>query len=108
MVLAESDDVEVVDGYTYFPVDAVDQQHLQPSTHRTTCPWKGTASYFDVVVDGAVNPHAAWTYPQPSDRAAPLIAGRIAFWRGVQIERDRSPGDGDSGRGWRRLLARRA
>lgn len=50
------------------------------------CPWKGTASYYDVVVDGKVNQRAAWYYPDPSQQAAPLVGGRIAFWRGVTIE----------------------
>lgn len=101
-VIAESDDVEVVDGYTYFPSDAVNREHLQPSDHHTTCPWKGTASYYDVVVDGEVNRTAAWYYPDPSNRAAPLVGGRIGFWRGVKIERGDSGGS-DAHRG---LLSR--
>ncbi len=99
-VIADSDDVEVVEGYTYFPADAVEQQYLRPSDHRSVCPWKGTASYYDVVVDGAVNPAAAWCYPKPSRRAAPPVGGRIAFWRGVTIE-----GDSDDSHGGG-LLAR--
>lgn len=87
-VIAESDDVEVVDGYTYFPVDTVDRSRLRPSDHRSVCPWKGTASYYDIVVDGEVNGTAAWHYPEPSARAAPMVGGRIGFWRGVKIERD--------------------
>ncbi len=87
-VIAESDDVEVVDGYTYFPADAVDTGHLQRSDHHSVCPWKGTASYYDVVVEGEVNAAAAWYYPDPSRRAAPLVGGRIGFWRGVRIETD--------------------
>lgn len=86
-VIAESDDVEVVDGYSYFPADAVNHRYLQPSDHRSVCPWKGTARYYDVVVDGVVNPAAAWYYPEPSRRAAPLVGGRIGFWRKVTIER---------------------
>lgn len=86
VVIAESDDVEVVDGYSYFPAEAVDRRYLQPSDHRTRCPWKGTASYYDVVVDGEVNRAAAWHYADPSPRAAPLVGGRIGFWRGVKIE----------------------
>jgi len=87
-VIAESDTVEVASGYTYFPVGTVDDRYLRPSTHRSVCGWKGTASYFDVVVDGVVNAQAAWHYPDPSRRAAPLVGGRIGFWHGVQIERD--------------------
>lgn len=103
-VIAESDDVEVVEGYTYFPVDAVDRRYLRPSEHRSVCPWKGTASYYDVVVDGAVNADAAWHYPEPSPRAAPLVGGRIAFWRGVRIEAEST--DGRPRTLTRRLLAR--
>lgn len=88
IVIAESTDVEVVDGYTYFPGDAVDSKYLEPSEHHSVCGWKGTASYYDVVVDGEVNAAAAWHYPDPSEKAAPLVGGRIGFWRGVQIERD--------------------
>lgn len=86
--IAESDDVAVVDSYTYFPAGAVNRDHLEPSDHRSVCPWKGTARYYDVVVDGAVNPAAAWCYPEPSRRAAPLVGGRIGFWRGAKIEED--------------------
>jgi len=87
-IIAESPDVEVVDGYTYFPKDAVDADRLEPSDQHTFCPWKGTASYYDIVMDGAVNEAAAWYYPDPSRRAAPLVGGRIGFWRGVEIEVD--------------------
>ena len=106
-VVAESDDVQVVDGYTYFPLDAVDDRYLRPSCHRSTCPWKGTASYFDVIVGDAVNARAAWTYPQPSVRAAARVGGRIAFWRGVKVERDADTDEEPGGR-LRRMLTRRA
>jgi uncharacterized protein (DUF427 family) len=85
-VIAESDTTQVVDGYTYFPPDAVNRAHLRDSTHHSVCGWKGTASYYDVVVGDAVNVEAAWYYPTPKD-AAKHIAGWIGFWRGVQIER---------------------
>ncbi|MCC5950920.1 MAG: DUF427 domain-containing protein [Acidimicrobiia bacterium] len=83
-VLAESDDVVVVDGATYFPRHAVEFDVLVESSHTTVCPWKGRASYYTVVVDGDENRDAAWHYPEPSDAAAHL-ADRIAFWRGVQV-----------------------
>lgn len=102
-VIAESDDVEVVDGYSYFPADAVDRRYLQASDHRSRCAWKGTASYYDVVVDGEVNRAAAWHYPDPSPRAAPLVRGRIGFWRGVKIEAEEGRLSGS-----RRLSARLA
>jgi uncharacterized protein (DUF427 family) len=82
---AATDAVEVVEGNVYFPLEAVKAGCLQPSTHHTVCPWKGTASYYSVVVDGEVNRDAAWFYPEPKD-AAKQIAGRVAFWRGVKVE----------------------
>lgn len=86
-VLAEAprESVEVVEGNVYFPPDAVRGEHPRPSDAETVCPWKGTASYYDVVVDGTVNEAAAWYYAHPK-QAAKHIAGRIAFWRGVQVE----------------------
>lgn len=96
-VLAESDDVIVVDGYHYFPRDSVDRDVLAPSDHTSVCPWKGEAHYHSIVVDGAENRDAAWHYPNPS-RAAAHVAGRIAFWRGVKItDRD---GGGTARPGW--------
>ncbi|MCE9574434.1 MAG: DUF427 domain-containing protein [Deltaproteobacteria bacterium] len=85
-VIAVSDRVQVVDGYTYFPADAVDATHLRPSAHTTVCSWKGTASYYDVVVGDQQNANAAWSYVAPKPEAA-HIAGWIAFWRGVEIRR---------------------
>ena len=84
-VIAESDDTVTVEGNHYFPPDAVRHEHLQPSDERSVCPWKGTARYHDVVVDGRVNRGAAWYYPEPSDAAA-RIRDHIAFWRGVTVE----------------------
>ena len=84
-VLAESDETIVVEGNHYFPPAAVQHAYLRDSANHTVCGWKGTASYYDVVVDGAVNTAAAWYYPQPKD-AARAIAGYIAFWKGVRVE----------------------
>lgn len=84
-VIAQSDRCQVVEGNHYFPPDAVDRTHLRPSASHTVCSWKGTASYYDVVVDGRVNADAAWYYPDPKTAAA-AIAGWIAFWRGVTVE----------------------
>jgi uncharacterized protein (DUF427 family) len=83
-VLAESDDIVTVEGNAYFPEAAVNRALLQPSGTHTTCPWKGVASYYSVVVDGKTNPDAAWYYPEPSD-AAKQIRGRVAFWKGVTV-----------------------
>jgi uncharacterized protein (DUF427 family) len=91
-VIAEAPDdaIEMVEGNVYFPVSAVRADVLQPSDTHTVCGWKGTASYYNVVVDGAVNKDAAWYYPEPLD-AARQVTGRIAFWRGVTIEGAPSP-----------------
>jgi uncharacterized protein (DUF427 family) len=84
-VIAESDRFESVEGNVYFPPEAVRQQFLSPSETTTVCGWKGTAHYYNVVVDGRENRDAAWTYPEPKP-AASNIAGHIAFWRGVTVE----------------------
>ena len=83
---ATDDQVQVVENNVYFPLTAVTQAYLRPSSHTSICPWKGTASYYDLVVDGQTNANAAWYYPQPKD-AARQIAGHVAFWRGVSVER---------------------
>ena len=83
-LLAESDDTVVVEGNHYFPAEALVQQHFRSSTHHTQCHWKGTASYYDVVVGDATNANAAWFYPEPLPAAA-NIKGRVAFWRGVDV-----------------------
>jgi uncharacterized protein (DUF427 family) len=83
-VIAESSDTVVVEGNHYFPAESVKAEYLRPSSTHTTCPWKGMASYHTLEVSGAQNPDAAWFYPTPKD-AAKQIAGRIAFWKGVQV-----------------------
>ena len=84
-VLAESDDTVVVEGNHYFPPDSIRREYFRPSDTHTTCPWKGEASYYNVVVDGEVNKDAAWYYPEVKEAAA-NIKGRIAFWKGVKVE----------------------
>jgi uncharacterized protein (DUF427 family) len=83
-VLAESDDIVVVEGNAYFPREAVREDLLRPSDTHSVCPWKGTASYLTLEVDGASNVDAAWYYPEPKE-AARQIAGRVAFWKGVEV-----------------------
>ena len=83
-VVAQSDDTVVVEGNHYFPREAVDAMLLRDSDSHTVCPWKGTASYYTLVVDGAENPNAAWYYPEPKPAAAE-IKDRIAFWKGVEV-----------------------
>ena len=82
--VAQSDATVVVEGNHYFPPESVERACLRQSATHTVCSWKGTASYYDLVVDGAVNKDAAWYYPEPKP-AASHIAGYIAFWRGVRI-----------------------
>jgi uncharacterized protein (DUF427 family) len=84
-VLAESDRCEVVEGNRYFPPDAIKREYLRPSATHSVCPWKGTASYYDVVVNGETNKDAAWYYPEPKD-AARNIKDHVAFWHGVTVE----------------------
>ncbi|MBZ0168468.1 hypothetical protein MELA_02734 [Candidatus Methylomirabilis lanthanidiphila] len=84
VTIAESDDTVVVEGNHYFPLSSVRSEYLRESATHTTCHWKGEAAYYDLVVGDAVNPDAAWYYPVPKD-AAKQIAGRIAFWKGVQV-----------------------
>ncbi len=83
-VIASSDDTIVVEGNHYFPIAAVVDGVLIDSATTSTCPWKGTASYYSLVVDGQTNEDAAWYYPTPKD-AAKEIADRIAFWKGVVV-----------------------
>jgi uncharacterized protein (DUF427 family) len=85
VVLAESDDTVVVEGNHYFPIDSIRREHFRESETHTHCPWKGEASYYDVVAGGETNKDAAWFYPQPKD-AAKEIKDRVAFWRGVKVE----------------------
>ena len=84
-ILAESDRTEIVEGNHYFPADALRQEYFRPSSNHTVCPWKGTAHYYTLWIDGKENPDAAWYYPDPKP-AAQAIAGMVAFWRGVKIE----------------------
>ena len=83
-VIAESNNTVVVEGNHYFPLNAVKKEYLQPSDTHTTCPWKGEASYYSVVVNGETNKDAAWYYPEPKE-AASQIKDYVAFWRGVEI-----------------------
>ena len=84
VVIAESDATIVVEGNHYFPHTAIKAEYFQPSETHTVCPWKGTASYYSLVVNGAVNKDAAWFYPQTKD-AAKNIENYVAFWRGVEV-----------------------
>lgn len=84
-VVADSSETEVVEGNHYFPRSDMCMEFLTASAKTTECPWKGTAHYYDLEVDGNSNPGAAWYYPDPK-RAASAIEDRIAFWKGVGVE----------------------
>jgi uncharacterized protein (DUF427 family) len=84
-VIAESNDTLVVEGNHYFPESAVKKEYLQPSDTHTICPWKGTASYYSLNINGKENKDAVWYYPEPKD-AAKQIKDRVAFWKGVEVK----------------------
>jgi len=84
-VLAESDKTVIVEGNHYFPYDSIKKEHFLDSSTHTICPWKGEASYYNVVVEGQLNKDAAWYYAEPKP-AADEIRNRVAFWRGVKFE----------------------
>ena len=83
-LIAASDDIVTVEGNAYFPAAALNRELVRDSSHTTVCGWKGTAHYYDLVVEGKVNANACWYYPEPKDAAA-QIQGRVAFWKGVQV-----------------------
>jgi uncharacterized protein (DUF427 family) len=83
--LAESDATVIVERNHYFSIDSINREYFQKSDKHTTCPWKGEASYYDIVVAGEVNKDAAWYYLEPKE-AAVSIKGRVAFWKGVVVE----------------------
>jgi uncharacterized protein (DUF427 family) len=83
--IAASDNCIAVEGTAYFPADALDKSFFAPSDHTSVCSWKGTANYYNVVVDGKSNANAAWVYRDPKLAAAP-IAGYVAFWKGVEVK----------------------
>lgn len=83
-VVAESDSTVVVEGNHYFPRESLRAEHFEAAATTSVCPWKGVASYYDVVVDGNRNAGAAWYYPEPKE-AAEEIRDHVAFWNGVQV-----------------------
>ena len=83
--IAESDDTIVVENNHYFPIESVTSDYLQESDTHSVCPWKGTAFYYSLHVDGKTNKDAAWYYPNAKD-AAKNIEGYVAFWKGVEVK----------------------
>ena len=82
--IAESNDTVVVEGNHYFPADSLQRQYVRASATTSICPWKGTAHYYTIDLDGELNPDAVWYYPEPKAAAA-QIKHRVAFWKGVQV-----------------------
>lgn len=82
--IAQSEDIVTVEGNAYFPAGSLRQDVIRPSAHTSVCPWKGTAHYYSLEVDGRTNENAVWYYPEPKE-AAENIRGRVAFWKGVTI-----------------------
>jgi len=83
-ILAQSDDIVTVEGNAYFPSTSLDHTVTRPSHHTSVCPWKGTAHYYTLEVDGKINENAVWYYPDPKPAAA-QIKDRVAFWKGVSV-----------------------
>ena len=85
VVIAESDTTEIIEGNHYFPPDSIHRQYFRESEHHTACGWKGSASYYDVVVGDESNTNAAWYYPTPK-QAVEKIRDHVAFWKGVEVQ----------------------
>jgi len=85
-IVAESDRFELIEGNVYFPPESLKREYFRDSIHTSVCPWKGTANYYSLDVDGKINPDAAWVYRAPKPAAA-AIKDHVAFWNGVQVER---------------------
>jgi uncharacterized protein (DUF427 family) len=83
-VIAESNDTVLVEGNHYFPATSLDQKYVSFSNHKTVCPWKGTASYYSLLVNGELNADAAWYYADPKS-GAEMVKDRVAFWKGVKV-----------------------
>lgn len=83
-LIAESDDIEMIEGNAYFPISSLNEGLVEESDTTTTCPWKGEARYLHIIVEGEKNKDAAWYYPEPKKEAA-AVQDRVAFWKGVQI-----------------------
>ncbi|MGD1838791.1 MAG: DUF427 domain-containing protein [Nitrososphaeraceae archaeon] len=86
-VVAESDKTVEVEGNQYFPPTSINKKYFIKSETQTICGWKGSASYYSLVVNGKTNPDCAWYYPNPKPNAKHLL-NYVAFWNGVKIEND--------------------
>ncbi len=105
-VVAESEKTVVVEGNHYFPPDSIRRDYFEESSRRTVCPWKGVASYFDIVVEGERNSGGAWYYPDAS-AAAKQIENYVAFWQGVKVQKAGDGGENTAEEGlWSRLFGK--
>lgn len=88
-ILAESDETIIIEGNHYFPPQSINKEFIQESKHTSTCPWKGEAHYYDVVVHEDKNENAAWYYPLPKEGSVEKVgqdfSNYIAFWNGVTV-----------------------
>ena len=84
-LIAESDDIVTIEGNSYFPESALKRECITFSNHKTSCAWKGQASYYSLMVNGELNADAVWYYPDPKPEAQ-AVRGRVAFWKGVKVE----------------------
>jgi uncharacterized protein (DUF427 family) len=85
-VIAQSDKTVVVEGNNYFPLESINMDYFTETTHHSTCPWKGKASYYTVKVNDEISENAAWFYKDPKD-AAKEIKNYVAFWKNVSVEK---------------------
>lgn len=88
-VIAQSKDIEEIDGNFYFPLDSLNKKYFTESKTRSSCPWKGKAWYLNIVVDGETNEDAAWYYPK-KDCKSVMFSERVAFWKGVELKESNS------------------
>lgn len=84
VTIAESDHCEIIEGNYYFPPDSIKSEFFKASDYHTTCPWKGTAHYYNLEINGEINENAAWYYPEPKS-GAKHIQNYVAFWKGVKV-----------------------
>ena len=85
ITIAESEDTVLVEGNHYFPASSLKREFISFSNHKTSCAWKGQASYYSLMINGELNTDAVWYYADPKPEAE-AIRNRVAFWTGVKVE----------------------
>lgn len=83
-IIAQSNETKVIEGNHYFPAESINSEFFKASETQSVCPWKGTASYKSLLVNGDENKDAAWYYPETRPMARE-IEGYYAFWKGVEV-----------------------